>query len=215
MYTGKSPAVLAAFVFFFTGTLMAGEEPKYTVESKTDVYEVRRYAPMLVAETTVQAEFDDAGNEAFRILAGFIFGKNRSQEKIAMTAPVKSQPNAQADRSEKIAMTAPVTSESTADGFTYQFMMPSKYTRETLPVPEDDRVEIKEIPERTFAVLRYSGTWSQARYNEHRDKLLAALQQDGVRVTGEPIWSRYDAPFKPWFLRRNEIWVPVATGNRS
>lgn len=212
MYTGKSPAVLAALVFFFTGTLMAGEEPKYTVESKTDVYEVRRYAPMLVAETTVQAEFDDAGNQAFRILAGFIFGKNRSQEKIAMTAPVKSQSTSRADRSEKIAMTAPVTSESTANGYTYQFMMPSKYTRETLPVPEDDRVEIKEIPARTFAVLRYSGTWSEARYNEHRDKLLAALQKDGVRVTGEPIWSRYDAPFKPWFLRRNEIWVPVATG---
>ncbi len=185
---------------------MAIEEPPYTVESKADAYEIRKYDKVLVAETTVQAGFEDAGNEAFRVLADFIFGNNRSRTKIAMTAPVTQQPE-----SEKIAMTAPVTQAARAEGgFVVQFVMPNEYSIETLPVPNDQRVEIREIPGRRIAVYRYSGTWSKAKYLAELRNFREALSRDRITTVGEPILSRFNSPFSLWFLRRNEIWLEVS-----
>jgi effector-binding domain-containing protein len=183
---------------------MATEEPKYTVESKTDPYEIRKYNSILVAETKVDTEFGDAGNKAFRILADFIFGNNKSKTKIDMTAPVTQQ-----GASEKIEMTAPVSQLKTTGGFIVQFTMPEKFTLDTLPEPNDSRVKIREIPARKLAVYPYSGSWSEARYQEKLGELLLALKANGVQTTGEPIFSRYNSPFKLWFLRRNEIWIEV------
>jgi hypothetical protein len=197
---------ILAMMSFAGGTAMAIEEPPYVVESKAEDYEIRRYDKVLVAETAVQAGFEDAGNAAFRILADFIFGNNKSKTKIAMTAPVTQQPS-----SEKISMTAPVTQTQQNGAYLVQFVMPKDYTLETLPMPVDQRVTIREVPARKIAVHRYSGTWSEANYQEELAQFRTALARDQVQVTGEPTLSRFNSPFSLWFLRRNEIWLELVS----
>lgn len=191
------------------GNAMAIEEPRYEVLASTDDYEVRRYDSYIIAETDVEGTYKTAGNKAFRILAGYIFGDNQASEKMAMTAPVGSRP---ADDSVKMKMTAPVTSapgEDKAGSYTYSFVMENKYSLETLPVPNDPRVRLRVLPERTVAVHRYSGTWSEDNYLEHERLLLDALAADGVLTRGVPVSARYNAPFTPWFMRRNEVMIEV------
>jgi SOUL heme-binding protein len=183
---------------------MATEEPKFAVESKNDNYEVRSYGATLVAETKIDASFEDAGNIAFRILADYIFGNNQSKTKVAMTAPVSQTPT-----SEKIAMTAPVSQSPSEKGFVVQFTMPDTFTMATLPIPNDSRVVLKEIPARKVVVYKYSGTWSQSRYLDKLKKFQEALAKDKVETVGEPTFARYNPPFMPWFLRRNEIWYQI------
>jgi len=180
------------------------EEPKYTVERRYDGFEVREYAPYLVAEVVVAGPAEEAGNQGFRILAGYIFGKNKGERKIAMTAPVT-----QAPEPAKIEMTAPVIQAPASGGYVVQFTMPGEYTLETLPEPLDPRVKLKEVPGGRFAVIRYSGTWSQRNYQEHLEKLERGLEAAGLSTTGSPIYSRYNAPYVPWFMRRNEIWLKL------
>ncbi len=124
-----------------------------------------------------------------------------------MTAPVTQTRTEGA----QIAMTAPVTQVLTRDHtWRVQFMMPSQYTLETLPEPMDARVKLREVGPRRVAALRYSGTWSQANFDEHLEKLRRAMQLAGLEAKGEPLWARYDPPpFKPWFLRTNEILIDV------
>jgi hypothetical protein len=181
---------------------MAIEEPPYEVLKSYADFEIRRYDPTIVAETTITAELEEAGNQAFPILAGYIFGKNRGERKIEMTAPVAQAPA-------KIAMTAPVSQTPGASGMVVQFTMPREWTMATLPEPLDPRVVLREVPGRTVAVIRYSGFWSESRYEEHLARLKAALEREGIRWTGEPVWARYNPPLMPWFLRRNEIWLDV------
>ena len=186
---------------------MAHEEPVYRVVKTTEQIEVREYAPYLIAETRVAAPFDEAGNAAFKILAGYIFGNNRSQQKMEMTAPVSQTP-----ASEKMEMTAPVAQTPAAgneEAYVFSFVMPSRYTRATLPEPLDQRVSIREIPARTMAVLTYSGTWSQSRYQEHEAELMAAVREAGLTPAGKPVFARYNSPFALWFMRRNEIMIEV------
>ncbi len=181
------------------------EEPAYTVERTYDQgFEIRAYAPVRVAEVTVAGPAEDAGNQGFRILAAYIFGENRGKREIAMTAPVTQTPEPT-----KIAMTAPVTQATTEGGFTVQFTMPASLTLQTLPEPLDPRIRLREIPGKRYAVIRYSGFWSDANYATHRDKLERATAAAGVQTQGEPIYARYDPPWMPWFLRRNEIWLQV------
>jgi hypothetical protein len=181
---------------------MAIDEPPYTVVRTHDAFEVRQYEPYRVAETVVNAAAEDAGKQGFRILAGYIFGRNKGERKIAMTAPVAQTPI-------KIAMTAPVAQSASAGGYVIQFAMPREWTLETLPEPLDSQVTLREIPARTVAVIRYSGTWSQHRYETHLKKLQDALEQAGLRWRGAAMWARYDPPWMPWFLRRNEIWLEL------
>ena len=189
---------------------MATEEPKYETTSKKSGYEIRSYGPTLVAETEVHAEFEGAGNQAFRILADYIFGNNRKKQKIAMTAPVS-----QIATSEKIAMTAPVNQVKSRAGFLVQFTMPGAYTLETLPAPIDERVKIRELAARKVAVLRYTGSWSEKRFQEELAKLRELLKQDGLQGSGEPTFARFNSPFQVWFLRRNEIWIDLEPANGS
>ncbi len=197
---------VAGFALLHSAFAMAIEEPKYEVLLETPAYEVRRYAAYVVAEVDVDGDFTDAGSEAFRILAGYIFGDNKPGEKMAMTAPVESTSGV------KMKMTAPVTSSSAAEGVrsTFAFVMESKYTLDTLPEPVDSRIRIVERPGRVMAVHRYSGRWSKARYDEHEAVLLDALKANQVEVIGAPVFARYDAPFTPWFLRRNEIMLEIS-----
>ncbi len=195
--------------FLYTGAAMAVEEPTYSVESKNPNYEIRNYAPVVVAETKIDSNFENAGNQAFRILAGYIFGANQSNTKIAMTAPVSQS------RSEKIEMTAPVAQTQVDHGFMIQFTMPNKYTLETLPTPTDPRVHLRSLPPRKVAVLKYSGSWSESRYLEKLKLLREDLKRDQKKVIGEPVFARYNSPFQIWFLRRNEIWLEIKGENNS
>jgi hypothetical protein len=199
------PAVLGALLAT-SPTAMAIEKPSYRVIERREAFEIREYAPYLVAETVVGGSREEAGNAGFRILAGYIFGKNRGEKKIAMTAPVAQTEPA------KIAMTAPVTQEGQEGRWIIQFMMPSAYTLETLPEPLDPAVSFRVVPARRVAAHSYSGTWSATRYEEHLATLRAALDAAGFAAVGEPTWARYDPPFMPWFLRTNEILLELAPG---
>lgn len=185
---------------------MAAEQPKYEVVARHEDFEVREYASYLVAETEVEGDRQAAGNAGFRRLADYIFGKNAGSREVAMTAPV-----AQERAPQRIAMTAPVSQAPAGeDRYVVQFMMPSQYRLEDLPEPLDGAVRFREVPARRVAALRYSGTWSESRYQEHLAKLRSAMEREGLTGRGEPVWARYDPPFKPWFLRTNEILVEVA-----
>jgi hypothetical protein len=178
------------------------EEPKYTMVRKYGDFEVRQYAPYLVAEVVVPGPAEAAGNQGFRILAGYIFGKNHGERKISMTAPVT-----QSSAPTKIAMTAPVIQTEAGGAYVVRFTMPREFTRETLPEPLDSRVQIREIPGGRFAVIRYSGSWSEQNYRSHLEQLEHGARTAGLRTTGPAVYARYNSPFTPWFLRRNEIWL--------
>jgi len=192
---------------------MAIEKPRHRVVEVFEEFEVREYEPYLVAETEVTGSREEAGNAGFRRLADYIFGKNQGSRKISMTAPVAQQEGG-APAGEKIAMTAPVAQQERTDRgpstWTIQFMMPSGLTRETVPAPLDPAVVFREVPGRRMAVISYSGTWSEERYEKHLAQLRAAMAKAGLQASGDPIWARYDPPFMPWFLRTNEILVEIA-----
>ncbi len=202
MYTVRLTALM---VLVFSGVnAMAIEEAKYTVLKQDGEYEIRQYEPQIVAEVIVKAGMEDAGNRAFRKLFRYISGDNRARREISMTSPVS-----QTSRSEKIEMTAPVSQQAAGESWTVNFRMPAEYTMKTIPEPLDPDVVIREIPTRTMAVIRYSGTWSEERYGEHLKKLMKWIENEEIEGIGEPVWARYNPPFMPWFLRRNEILIPV------
>lgn len=188
----------------------ATEEPKYSVVQRLDGVEIRDYAPRIAATVVVPGPADEAGNQGFRILAAYIFGKNQGARTIEMTAPVAQQPASQASAPQKIEMTAPVAQQPAGGGFAVQFMMPERFTLETLPAPLDPRIRFEAIPRGRYAVIRYAGFWSDANYREHLERLRQVVEAAGLRATGEPIYARYDPPWVPWFMRRNEIWLRLA-----
>jgi hypothetical protein len=201
---------IAAALLLTGAPAMAIEEPKYEVLHTYPDFELRRYAPYLVAETEVIGDFDEVGSQAFRILAGYIFGNNRAQEKMEMTAPVNQR--LAAGEGEKLEMTAPVTQRPNGAGastFVLSFVMPSRFALDTLPEPLDPRVRLREEPAKLMAVHGYTGTWSQSNYREHESLLLAAVGRAGLRPVGAPVYARYNSPFSLWFLRRNEVMVEV------
>jgi len=201
--------MIAAAAVTILGTMdaMAIEEATYELLKKEDKFEIRMYAPHILAETIVEGGLEDAGKKAFNRLFGYISGDNRSRVKVAMTAPVSQE-----SLSEKIKMTAPVGQQRVQEKWAISFMMPASYTLETLPEPEDPRVALRQVPARQMAVVRYSGFWSEKAYLRQESKLVSWIQKSGLTIVGVPIWARYNPPFTPWFLRRNEILIPVDTG---
>lgn len=186
------------------GNVMAIEEAVYTVVFKEQGFEVRQYEPHVIAETMVDGDLEDAGNKAFSRLFKYISGNNKSQRKVEMTAPVTQGPV-----SENIDMTSPVGQQRMNGRWAVSFMMPSSYSLETLPEPKDPNVILRQVPARYIAAVRYSGFWSEKGYRRNLDKLNAWIEKQNLNVAGDPIWARYNPPFMPWFLRRNEILVPV------
>jgi hypothetical protein len=180
------------------------EEPDYEVTRKLDTVELRQYAPYVVAEVLLNSTAEAAGNQAFPILAGYIFGKNKGEKKFAMTAPVT-----QSAAPVRMDMTAPVTQAAVPGGMLVQFVLPKGVSLASAPEPLDPRVQLRQVPASSRAVIRYSGTWSEANYQEHLALLKAALAAAGVATEGEPVLARYNAPFTPWFMRRNEIWLAL------
>ena len=200
---------LWAFLALAGGQAMAYEEPEYEVVATFDDFELRQYAPYLIAETTVSGDFESAGNSAFGILADYIFDNNRGSEKMKMTTPV----NQTADRGERMEMTAPVLSsgnDGTGSGaYSVSFVIPSKYTMDTVPAPVDDRVVLREVEGALVAAHRFSGSWKRDNYDRHEATLLQAVRAEGLVPASAPVFARYNAPFWPAFLRRNEILLEV------
>ena len=182
------------------------EQPKYKVLISDDNKEIREYSPLLIAKTTVSGSFKEAQKEGFRILAGFIFGKNKSQEKIEMTSPVTQGP-----KSEKISMTAPVIlAENPGQSWTMTFTMPSQYTQETLPSPDDSTIVIEKVEKKVYAVLRFTGFWGEERNRSKGIELTNWIsEQDGYEAISEPLFAGYNPPWTLPFFRRNEMMVEL------
>jgi len=184
------------------------EGPQYNVLASAQGVELREYAPHLVAEVTVDADsMREASSRGFRPLAGYIFGNNQAADKIAMTAPVTTQPT---DSGTKIAMTAPVTTAGQGDGrYTVRFSMPSKWTMETLPLPNDGSVNLVQVESEKRAAYRFTGSRSQDRIDEATDRLEAFLVQEDLRATSPVIVAGYDGPSVPMERKRWEVMVIV------
>lgn len=182
------------------------EEPAYTVVATHEDFEVRAYAGYVVAEVRVPGGRDAADREGFRLLFRYISGANRPAQKLAMTAPVTTM----AVDAVEIPMTAPVSRIAETGGHRVQFVLPADYTLASAPAPTDPRVQLREVPPTQFAVIRYSGTWSERNEARHLEKLRSAVAAAGLTVTGPPVLSRFNAPYVLPFLRRNEIWLPLA-----
>lgn len=184
---------------------MAVEEPVFKAVLHEGAFEVRDYPALVVAEVTVSGDQKEAASKGFRLLAGYIFGGNKRRQSIAMTAPV-----AQAPTSEKIAMTAPVTQIQSKSEWVVRFTMPSAYSMETLPEPNDPKVHLRVLPPTRFAVLQFSGL---ARKDDVAAKTaalekLAAMHR--LHAIGPTSLAQYDPPWALWFMRRNEVMIPVA-----
>ncbi|OZF47986.1 SOUL family heme-binding protein [Rhodococcus sp. 14-1411-2a] len=191
------------------GIRVGTEEPPHTSRRLTDAVEIRRYSPRIAAQTTVDADEDEARQEGFRRLAGYIFGGNGGKQKVAMTAPVSQSPAG----SKKIAMTAPVSSTPGSDGWVVRFFMPAEWTMDTLPTPDDDRVTLVEVPAETVAVLRFSGGRSRDDVEPQMAALTEALRAHGIEMLGEPMTWFYDPPWTLPPLRRNEVVVAIPDGS--
>ncbi len=190
---------------------MATAEPPFTVkfhQPDPDV-ELRVYPALVAADVTVQAERDQAANAGFRMLAGYIFGGNEGARSIAMTAPVVMAPAAGVS----LPMTAPVTQTAGAGGaWTVRFYMPAEYTLATLPKPKDARIHLLDVPPAEVAVIRFSGLAGEADVAQRTQQLRDFIGTRRWRATGPPSLARYNPPWTLWFLRRNEVWIPVSSG---
>jgi len=209
MLKRQATLVIALCSIFLSATTMATEEAEYTVLLKEENLEVRLYEPHIVAETVVDKEFEDAGSEAFGRLFKYISGNNQAQQEIAMTAPVGQVAEGQETKSQEIAMTAPVGQTQVDGKWAVSFMMPGSFTMQTTPKPRDDRIIIRQVPERTMAAIEYSGFWSKSGYQKNKSRLEEWIDKKGFIIQGQPVWARYNAPFMPWFLRRNEVLIPI------
>jgi hypothetical protein len=198
--------ILLSTVLFPGEQAMSIEMPAYTVVYSEGDIEYRQYAAYLVAETEVTGygDYNAAGNEGFRRLFRYITGANTNQTKIAMTAPVE-----QSEAGEKIAMTAPVEQTAASGGWLVSFVVPRKYSIDTVPLPSNPQVRIREIPAELRAVLRYSGRWTQALYDKKKAELLEMLGKADVETLGEAHSALYNPPYMPPFLRRNEVQVKI------
>lgn len=185
------------------------EQVSYKVVKKMNGYEIREYPEHIVAQTVVQGSFDESLNSGFTILAGYIFGGNTKKESIAMTAPVVAQKGDGAKASENIAMTAPVMATTDGDSQVISFGMPSSYTLETLPTPNDSRVVIVTVPAKKYAVMKFSWYSSDARIKSVQKELLSALAADGIETQGNPSYAGYNAPWTPPWMLRNEVLVEL------
>ena len=209
LHAGRWSVALAAGLI---AGLMATGMPERTMALETAAYqtiqqdgaiEIRDYPSLLVAEVTVPGTRDQAANAAFRILFDFIDGANTPAAKIEMTAPVTQT-------GQSIAMTAPVTQEGSGSGpWTVAFVMPSAFTRATLPTPNDDRITIRETRPQRVAAIRFSGRWTDSRFQRRYAELSDWMAARNLPARGQPVFAYYNAPMMPGFLRRNEVLIEI------
>jgi hypothetical protein len=179
------------------------EKPDYKVIQSEQNIEIRQYDPMIIAEVEVDGKREDAIGDGFRLLADYIFGNNTVQQVISMTAPVQQKEN------QKIAMTAPVQQQSTGKSWRMSFVMPSKYSMDSLPVPNNNRVRLKEILTKKFVVIEFSGTNSNENVTEHENQLMNYIEANQIKINGSPNYAFYNPPWSLPFLRRNEVMIEI------
>lgn len=201
--------VLSIFtLFIFSGIAVATEEPKFSLLEKDQSFELRLYEPKIIAEVEVDGDMSAASRKGFRQIADFIFGNNTAQsgksEKISMTAPVAIKP-----ASEKIAMTAPVGVQQSEKGWRVSFVMPSQYTLETLPKPNNPQISIKQLPAKKFALIRFSGLVDEEKMQAKSAELNQWIAMKKLNPVGIPELARYNPPWTLPFLRRNELMIEV------
>jgi len=197
--------VLISIALTFTGAAMATEEPKYSVLEKEPPFEVRSYAPMIVAEVQVEGDLDEASGQGFRLIAAYIFGQNKVSEKIAMTTPVTIEEKS--PQSAKIAMTVPVVIEPKAGKWTVSFVMPSEYTMESIPKPINSQVQLRQIPAVKKAVISFTGFYNEQKVAEKTLELEQWMKTRNLQPSGAPNFARYNPPWTLPFLRRNEVMI--------
>ncbi len=197
---------------------MATESPHYEVEKELDGCEIRVYSAYVLAQVDVESDFDGALRNGFELLAHYIFGGNRTRKSIPMTAPVSEEQVSSSEEipmlapvtSEKISMTAPVTEEQAGEHvFRVSFAMPSKFTLETLPEPQDKRITFKVIESRRTAAIRFSGRVHEKLANEKADELRTCLSKNGLTPKSNFVVALYNPPFIPGIFRRNEVIVDI------
>ena len=201
--------LFSTFSFISPMNVMAAEEPKYELIKKSGEFELRQYQPMLIAEVLVDGDMDQASGKGFRLIADYIFGNNitetGSSKKIKMTAPVTIEP-----RSEEISMTIPVSLKNISGRWQVSFVMPSKYTLDTIPLPNNKQIMLRKVPARKVAVLEFSGFANEKNTANRTQELLKWMDKNNLISTGSIELSRYDPPWTLPFLRRNEIIVEYA-----
>jgi effector-binding domain-containing protein len=195
---------LILIVGVLAGPLMSDvEKPDYKVIQSEQNIEIRHYEPMIIAEVEVEGKREDAIRDGFRLIADYIFGNNKVKLDIAMTSPVQQQ------ESQKIAMTAPVQQQSTGRSWQISFVMPSRYSMESLPEPNNDHVRLKEIPTKKFGVIEFSGTNSNENVTKHENQLMNYIEANQIKIIGSPKYAFYNAPWTLPFMRRNEVMIEI------
>ena len=195
---------LILIVGVLAGPVMSDvEKPDYKVIQSEQNIEIRQYEPMIIAEVEVDGKREDAIRDGFRLLADYIFGNNTVQQVISMTAPVQQKEN------QKIAMTAPVQQQSMGKSWRMSFVMPSKYKLDSLPVPNNNLVRLKEILTKKFVVIEFSGTNSNENVTKHENQLMNYIEANQINIIGSPKYAFYNAPWTLPFLRRNEVMIEI------
>ena len=186
------------------------EEAQYTVLKSDGEFEIRQYEPMILAETTVEGDYRSTSGKAFSKLASFIFGRNKAESSIDMTTPVLQEQG-----SEEIAMTAPVIQKKSGEKWVTAFVMPRKYTMETVPKPLDKDIVLREIPGGKVASIRYSGLHSEKNVAKYSEKLNDWIVKNGYRPASRPRAASFDPPWTFPFLRRNEVHIDIEGGSKN
>ncbi len=197
-------ALLGASAWGIMKVFFNYEQANYQVAVSEGKFEIRDYAPMIVAQGEFIGQRNEAIDKGFMVVASYIFGKNISEKKIDMTTPVMQQ------SSEKIPMTVPIMqAKGQNNSWTLSFVMPSEYTLQTLPVPNNPDIKLKEIPAKRFAVIRFSGMWTQSNLTKRTLELETFLKSKQLVTLSSPVYAFFNPPWTPWFLRRNEIMIEI------
>lgn len=200
---------IAVLAMAFSGAALSGpivsqvEQPKYSLVERSGTIELRDYGPMIVAETAVVGDRQASIRSGFRIIADYIFGNNTAKKAVAMTAPVTQQSGT------KIAMTAPVTQQEDGKAWQVRFVMPSKYTMESLPKPNNPAVVLKKVPTTRYAAIRFSGTANEANLRRQTMALNDYLAKRKITPLSQPTYAFYNPPWTLPFMRRNEVLVEI------
>jgi hypothetical protein len=184
--------------------IRSADEPRYQVLTEEGPIQIRHYPLLVVAQTEVNADYKNASGLAFQRLAGYIFGNNKKQQAISMTAPVIQQQQA-----ERLAMTAPVLQQKSGAVWVITFVLPQEYSLSAAPIPLDSAVLIQEIPDKKVATLRYTGSLSEQGIEEKSAELTDWLSQQHYQAISPPRSAAYDPPWTLPFLRRNEVHIDI------
>ena len=195
---------LILVVGVLAGPVMSNvEKPDYKVIQSEQNIEIRQYEPMIIAEVEVDGKREDAIRDGFRLIADYIFGNNTVEQNISMTTPVQQKEN------QKIAMTSPVQQQFAGKSWQISFVMPSKYNMDSLPVPNNNRVRLKEILTKKFVVIKFSGSNSNENVIGHENQLMNFIEANQINIIGSPKYAFYNAPWTLPFLRRNEVMIEI------